>query len=166
MLNFGIILSLICYTLQIEEIWTPRQLATYVKENINVINPKNEFYYIVDPNEYLSEDQEMKIYGLMEEIYEKRKVKIIFIIIHQMSVNYSKSISSFVEQYVEDYFNEQNVDDYMFILFSIDDRQNNISTGEKVRKKFKDDVCIYYLEKLTNYLRDGKYYEAFMKLFY
>lgn len=164
MLTLGIVLTLICYTLQIEEIWTPRQLATYVEENINVINQKNNFYYVVDPNEYLSEDQEMKMYELMKKIYEKRKVKVIFMVIHKMSEDYTTSISSFVEQYVDEFFNEQNVDDYMFILFSIDDRQNNISTGEKVRKKFQDDVCLYYLEELTNYLQDGKYYEAFMKL--
>ena len=164
MINICIVLTLICYTLQSKEIWTPEKLAVYVKENLNLINPKKEFYYVIDPDEYLSEDQEMKMRELIGKIYQKRKAKVIFIVIHQMSVIYTASISLFVEEYANKFFNEKNVDDFMFILFSINDRQNRISTGEKIRKKFPDEVCLYYLQELTKYLQDEKYYEAFMKL--
>ena len=99
MINICIVLTLICYTLQSKEIWTPEKLTVYVKENLNLINPKKEFYYVIDPDEYLSEDQEMKMRELIGKIYQKRKAKVIFIVIHQMSVIYTASISLFVEEY-------------------------------------------------------------------
>lgn len=164
MLCFWIFFTTFSYSILISTTWSPYSLASYVRGNYEIINPYYNYYYLVDPNEYLSSSQKQNLVQIMGQINDKRYVRVIFIIMNQMEAQYVSNIKRFADEFGDLLYSEKDLEDYMIIIFSIEDKKARISTGRRVRKIYSDKMCADYLKEAVKNLQNENYYEAFTEM--
>lgn len=100
----------------------------------------------------------------MRKIKEKRYVMVIFISVNKIEAQYVSSIKRFADEFQNSLYNEKELENYMIIIFSIEDKKDHISTGKRVRKIYSDKMCADYLKEAVKNLQNENYYEAFTEL--
>lgn len=70
------------------KVWTTKDLITYAEENENSIAPEGKEYYIIDPENFFTSKQKNTLFSYMEEIDNKHGVKIILIILKEITTAY------------------------------------------------------------------------------
>jgi len=142
--------------------WEPLELANYTR--------KNDF--VIDTNTYLDKSSQAytNILNYVTEIQDLRKFQVYVFFIDSISskynINFLVSSTKDIEKFVNDlawYLLKGNVEDdknSLIILFSINDRQNRIRTGEYVKKYLTDIKASSYLERLKSKLRSRNYIDA------
>lgn len=145
--------------------WEPKRLVKYA-ESQSKINTHE--YFILDPDEYIYTSQKQELLNQMETTFQKEQIKIVFIIIGSMSVQYNSDsgIKLFANTFATEYFNKTNLNEYMIIMFSIRDRKMRISTGKNVRTKYSDNWCKSALSEIKKDLRTENYFNAFNNLLF
>jgi len=147
--------------------WEPEALVNMTKKNDLIVDTKN---YIDKSGESYK-----TILNYAQEIQDVRRFSVYIYFIDSMSSQYRSgyfSVRNDIERFVNDIAwhlvkgKIENDKDSLIILFSIEDRQNRIRTGENVRKYLKDDKALNYLKNLKSKMRGGDYTGALEDLMY
>ena len=85
MLNYIVLLISIALIYS-SSLWTVQSLVNYANTHMEVISPNKTDYYLIDPDDYLSDNGRANLFGLMKTIKEKENVNIVFIIIKETNV--------------------------------------------------------------------------------
>lgn len=155
-----------CYNNTFIKRWKPKELASY------------SMNYLVDTNSYIEKSNSSydNIKEYCDEIYEKKKFDVYIYFIDSISDDYidkaSKENRKNIEQFTYDLAYERlkgNVEkekNSMFVVFSVEDKQDRIHTGENIRKIIKDDTAHDLLDQIVESLRKGSYTIALEQLIY
>jgi len=167
-LFYFILLQTFLIRLTYSKEWEPLELA-------NLTRKKD---LVIDTNMYLEKSSQaytnMMNYVLEIQDLKKFQVYIYFIdsISSKYTINFLLSSRKDIKKFVNDLawvLLKGNVDadkNSLIILFSINDRQNRIRTGENVRKFLSDSKASSYLQRLKSKLQSGNYIDALDDLMY
>lgn len=150
----------LCYSEK--AIWNPELLVKYVKSNHDEINPNNDPYYFIDPNNYFTDKEKQIFLKEQKEIYEKKNITVILIMLNQMEEQYrsDEGIEEFTNNFTVSFFQNDTLKEYVSILFSFEDRRYRISTGEIAMKTYSDFWCNVFICNLKPPLKKHKYFNA------
>ena len=148
--------------------WTPEMLSNYVKENLSKINPNNNPYYLIDPNNFISEKEREILLQDQKTIFDNLKIKVLFVVIDQMKWDYrtAEGIEEFTNSFTVSLLGDNLSKDYTCVLISIKDRRTRISTGETARKTFSDRWCRKLLTTLQYYFDENDQFYNFKNILY
>ena len=147
--------------------WTSSSLLDYVRSNINSINPNSTEYYFIDPDYFIQNTTEKEsLLDLLSSIYEKYKIKIIFIVIKEMYpfFGYEQNIFDLAKNFTVVLFNNDTLLEYMTIAFSIEDDAQGVVLGKAVANNFTYGTINGYLYSIHSELEKKKYYSSFFSL--
>ena len=166
--NIGILTFLfVLINFTLSKSWESEDLATLDSSKI-----------LVDTNYYIDKSGQdfNNILDYAYEIQSLRKFKVFIYFIESISDKYKESIWYLGRKNIEFFVNDLafihlkgNLEDdknSLFILFSIEDKQNTIRTGENVKKFLGDSYSTQYLKDLKYSLRSAKYTQALKDLLY
>jgi hypothetical protein len=110
---------------------------------------------LIDPENFVNiKSQRNEILELIDQIRENKKMYVTLVYISSISKNYTlgneKDIFKFVDELSALLVNRNRDTDFftILILFSINDRQMRIRTGNEVRKIINDEKSLEFLNSL------------------
>lgn len=158
MLNYIVLLISIALIYS-SSLWTVQSLVNYANTHMEVISPNKTDYYLIDPDDYLSDNGRANLFGLMKTIKEKENVNIVFIIIKETNV----ASEYFTEQFMIRFFKDNDLPNHVAIYFEMERRNMRIMTGRNARRKYTDLWCDKALVGIIDNMRKH-FYEGFVQL--
>ena len=143
-----------------KQYWTPSELIDYANNHREEITPNSTDYYLIDPDNYLTEMKRSSLFSLMNTILSKKQIKIVLIIIFHTSY----TPFYFTETFMVKFFYDHDLPLHIACFFDIENRKMQIVTGGQARKTYTDLWCANVLKKLKSNLQNKLYSEAFTQL--
>ena len=81
---------------------TPSELIDYANNHREEITPNSTDYYLIDPDNYLTEMKRSSLFSLMNTILSKKQIKIVLIVIFHTSY----TPFYFTETFMVKFFND------------------------------------------------------------
>lgn len=148
--------------------WTPHEL-------FNITQGRD---FLIDPNNYINKSGSSysNVEKYVKEIEEIRNFQVYIYFIDSIGPGYDIKFLFTIKKDIQKFVNDLaflvsggNLEadkNSLFILFSIEDRQNRISTGSEVRKYLTDAQSSGYLKKIRSKLQYADYTGALEDLMY
>ena len=167
-MNIFLFLSLLnlFISLPSDDIW--KKLTIYINNNQIILNDKKT-HFIYDESNYtkldINSDKMNYLYQKQEEIFSKYNISNYIFITDNLNENLEsiKNATFNLCRYLSNYFSI-NMAESVVALFSIETRRVRIRTGEITKESITDDEASEMINNLGSYLREKKYYEAWIKL--
>ena len=162
------------------KIWDEETLFEYIKNKYlipdNETNNIHDFHYIlIDPNEYLKDNNLNTIENNLEKLYKIYNITSFIYIISNIkkNINLNYKLKDFnYKIFSEIYKYKKDFDEYstMSAIFHVEDNKMNIRLGSSIRKIISDSEAFQILKDNSNYLSNkqisillNKFISSFIK---
>lgn len=134
---------------------------TYLDIIQQIKKQKIKKYSLIDPNDYIKQEDEIILEKELKEIYTKHKVHSYIIFIKSFASSSSpKNITKFTKEIVSEIFKQKIIpsdENLIIAIISIDDKLMTMETYNNITKIINDEDCFLILNNLNNYYSYGEY---------
>lgn len=142
------------------KVWTTKDLIEYAEENENSIAPEGEEYYIIDPENFFTSEQKNTLFSYMEEIDNKHSVKIILIILKEITTTYEK-ITEFGRKFTQLLVpNSTKRDSYITVIIKTSKKIYGTSTWPNADLLFPNQFMENVLSAVESKMKREEYFEV------
>ena len=146
------------------KVWTTKDLITYAEENENSIAPEGKEYYIIDPENFFTSEQKNTLFSYMEEIDNKHGVKIILIILKEITTAY-ETITEFGTKFTQLLvYNSAKRDFYITVTLRTSTKDYGISTFPSADLVFPDKFMKNVISAVRSKMNTEQYFEMCKKM--
>ena len=146
------------------KVWTTKDLITYAEENENSIAPEGKEYYIIDPENFFTSEQKNTLFSYMEEIDNKHGVKIILIILKEITTAY-ETITEFGTKFTQLLvYNSAKRDFYITVTLITSTKDYGTSTFPSADLVFPDKFTKNVVSALRSKMNTEQYFVMCKKM--